>query len=154
MNKLIPQRIYFNICSYGGFFMNINDESNSKVFIKSVAVSVVVGIIISLVLTILFSVILTTADFPEYIVGYISTAIIAAGAFFTGMFSAKFYKKRGLITGMISGIIYYLFFTLIAVAVSKDGLTSVFLLRMILVIAFSSFGGIIGINRINKRKIV
>lgn len=129
-------------------------ENWSKNVLKSILISNLIGIICSFLLITLFAVILSMCDFSENMSAYMSIAIVGVSAYFVGFFAAKIYGKRGFLIGVLSGIVYYIFFTIIAIAISKDSLSLMFLLRTLLVVTFSALGGIIAVNGNDKRKII
>lgn len=79
--------------------------------------------------------------------------IDAIGALVGGYVSARINKSQGLMLGMINGFIIFLSLLIGGFSISSGNITIITLLKAIILLVFSSVGGIKGVNTKEKIKI-
>lgn len=124
--------------------------SNST-FIKSLILGVVSSVaMIAVMLCIVTVILLVSALLPYEYLEYIMLAVDAIGALFGGYVAARINKKQGLILGALNGLIVFLALVIVGFCSSSDTLTIITLLKTVVIILFSSLGGVRGVNRKEK----
>ncbi len=129
--------------------MKTNDKNNS---VKTMLISILIGLGVTFGLLLIFSLLLTIFDLPESVSIILSSVAIIAGAFGCGFSTGYINRKKGLIAGLTSGASFYVIIAIIAVAVTGSGLSTLFLIRLVLSVIFSAIGGIVGLNKALSRK--
>ncbi|MDD4698737.1 MAG: TIGR04086 family membrane protein [Oscillospiraceae bacterium] len=132
---------------------NLNSSTENNIY-KPIIWGVVTGLISIFVVMILMAFVLTKSDFGESVSLTLATIAIAIGTFLGGFVSARLFKRRGLFIGLITGLLTFIILVIIALSTTDTAISSLFLIRLAVVAASSSLGGIFGVNSVNKRKIV
>ncbi len=116
----------------------------------STAIGSGIGIFASSILIFILAAILAIGDIPAILISPVTVAILAFGGFCGGFCSAKFSGEKGLFCGAVSGI---MFFAVIWISGGIFG-TGAFgigmVIKAVMMIISSSFGGIIGVNSNRK----
>ena len=76
------------------------------------------------------------------------------GAFVGGLFAALLHKSKGMIIGICVGFIMFLIITVVSLIVSGGGITLNTPLRLVIMSILGAVGGIVGVNRSAKRKMI
>lgn len=121
-------------------------------------IGVVKGILLSYVmilpLFLIFAFILTYTDFPEKYVTFVVVMVTLVSVLFAGIIATKNIKSRGMFQGGVVGFLYYsILFLLSSLFSKKLHFDKQTLLLMIIAILAGSIGGIIGMNRKQKKKL-
>ena len=132
---------------------NLNGSSDNNIY-KPIIWGIISGLVSIFVVMILIAFVLTKCDLSESVSLTLATLSIAIGTFLGGFVSAKLFKRRGLFVGLITGLLTFILLVIIALSTTNTGISSLFLIRLVIVAVSSSLGGIFGVNSINKRKIV
>ena len=82
-----------------------------------------------------------------------STIAVAIGAMVSAYYSSRKIGKKGYLTGLLNGLVFFTVVTFIALIINKGGLTSNTLFRFIIVFLSSLIGGIAGVNKKQKKYI-
>lgn len=127
----------------------LTDIKKYKCFI----VGTLSGIIVTTISLILFAVIFTALDLDTVYAHPIASVCCAIGSFFGGYISAKLCKSKGLINGVLTGFFIFLAVTLISLFVSGGSFTLMTIIRMIIILTSAAIGGILGVNKLTKKKI-
>lgn len=122
--------------------------------ILSVVKGAAIGIAVTLAAAVITAIILTVADFSETVTLVLALVSLAAGVYCAGYFAAKSGKSRGIVYGLSSGLLTFLVFVLISSALGNDSFGGLFFVKLAVVAAVSSLGGIVGVNSASKCKIV
>ncbi|MBP0979871.1 MAG: TIGR04086 family membrane protein [Oscillospiraceae bacterium] len=114
--------------------------------IKGTLIGILVGFIISLIPAVLINgALMSTSG-----VKFVSTVVLFITGFVSAWFSAIFYGKNGMITGIITGLVILavIFLTgLLFQTVSFEMIDlSLFLIKLFGLMLFGAVGGIFGIN--------
>ena len=127
----------------------LTDIKKYKCFI----VGTLSGIIVTTISLILFAVVFTVLDLDIVYAHPIASVCCAMGSLFGGYISAKLCKSKGLINGVLTGFCIFLAVTLISLFVSGGSFTIMTIIRMIIVLTSAAIGGILGVNKLTKKKI-
>lgn len=127
------------------------DMSSTTKNIIGLLISAVFGTIITVVVSLLFSYIFANAETITNSVSAIFVGCIILGGFFCGIFSSRLTALKGIISGVISSIIYLLIITVIMLFFTDGKLSASTLFLYIGTIVVTVIGGICGAN-IKRRK--
>ena len=130
-----------------------NSELFKKENIKKFFIGVLLGIAATALLIIIASAVFLVFNISRSFAGAVATVCIAAGAFLSAFYSARKIGEKGYLTGLITGLFYFLCVTSAALAVNKGGLTSNTLFHFIIIMLSSLIGGITGVNKSSKKYI-
>ncbi len=106
----------------------------------SAVFGIAVGFLLLLVLTVLSALLMTAASLSGSTARVFSVIILGISALVCGFASAKKLKSKALIIGAVSGLLMYILIAVISAAVTKEGFTSVFAVRLLISVAASSVG--------------
>ena len=125
----------------------INSLNDNKRIIKSIILGAVSSTCIMAILMCITAVLLTTsALLPYEYLAYIMLFIEAISVFFGGYMASRINKSKGLILGLINGIIIFTAITLSGLFTSSATITYITLLKLATILIFSILGGIKGVN--------
>lgn len=111
------------------------------------------GIIVTTLSLILFAVIFTALDLDAAYAHPIASVCCAIGSLFGGYISAKLCRSKGLINGILTGIFIFLAVTIVSIIVGGGSFTLMTVIRMIIILTSAAIGGILGVNKLTKKKI-
>ncbi len=133
--------------------LKISFPSGRK-YLKALLLGIIAGALITAVLLAVCAVILSKAGFLPTDYLWIAIALILfSGSFCGGYVSARIYRAKGLLLGIIAGLTLFLILTLSGAA-SSAGKISVFsLYKALALTAGGAVGGIIGVNKSDRIKI-
>ena len=119
--------------------------------LKGVLWGVLAGETVTVLLLLLFALVMTLAGLPLAAADWLSAIAFCFGAFASGFFASMIVKQKGLLIGLICGVILTVIMFLIGTVFSKID-TSLFLrLKAAGSILFGIIGGILGVNRKQRR---
>lgn len=98
--------------------------------------------------------VLTRRDFPESAAVPMGTACIALGAGVAGFVTARIRRSQGMIVGAMTGAAMFLLLLIVSIFVSGTQFTVATPVRLMLCVALSALGGILGVNLAAKRKMI
>ncbi len=125
----------------------INSIDDKKKIIKAIILGGVSSTCIIAVLMCITAVLLTTsALLPYEYLAYIMLFIDAISVFFGGYIASRINKTKGLILGLINGVVIFTAITISGLLSSGETVTYITLLKLITIIIFSILGGIKGVN--------
>ena len=107
--------------------------------------------LVSAVIIIIIAAILAAANVPAMLIAPSTVFATAFGAFSGGFVSSRICGEKGIVSGAISGIIFF------AVIWATGGIMGIgdfgtgMIIKAIMVIGTASFGGIIGVNYIKRK---
>lgn len=130
---------------------NINSEKTLS-FIKPFVWGILFGLITIILLLFTFSIIITKIDLPKPILSVLSTISVGLGAFVASFICGKIMKARGLMIGIICGIFISIFILLIGVTVFHNPISTIGIIKLVVIIVSSLIGGVIGVNIRRKIK--
>lgn len=124
-----------------------------KKAVKSVILGAVVGILATIIITVICAlVIVITGKLPNEAISYISLGVLALGSFIGGYISARIYKHSGLLVGLFTGIIIFIVVFIAGINSITLGVKIFVLIKFFSIIAASTLGAVIGVNKKEKFK--
>jgi len=75
-----------------------------------------------------------------------ATCCSGLGALTAGIVCARKLKSKGMLAGLITGVVMYLILLLAGLISTGGGISSASLFRMIIVVICATIGGIVGVN--------
>ena len=129
----------------------MHNFSLNKSFIKALIVGSVVSLcIIVVLLCIMTAVFLGVSMLPYEYLSYIMLIIDAIAVFMGSYVAARINKESGLFIGLLNGGIVFIAILISGFCVSPETLSIVTLLKAVIILVFSSLGGIKGVNTKEK----
>ena len=119
---------------------------NIKKLALSTGIGAGIGMLSSSLLIFMMAAVLAVGSIPAMLISPVTVIFLAFGGFFGGFASAKLSGEKGLICGMISGIIYFIILWLFGAVFEYAGFGTAALIKAAMLIISSSFGGILGVN--------
>lgn len=132
---------------------NFKTDNTKKDFYKNALIGAGISLIITALIFVLMAVLMIVFDIGNAYASPLSSIALALGAFFGSMVAARKNGRRGMITGLVCGLILFGIILLVAAFLS-DSFTIMTLLHFIITISASLIGGIVGVNKSEKRKII
>lgn len=120
--------------------------------VKPVIISTVSGVAVCIAMLLLFSLILSTQNIPQAAVSPMATAAVSLGALAAGYVCAKMLREKGLMWGLICGVILSFVVLLASFGLSGSGLGIPALFKVVFILLCSMLGGVMGVNTRHKRK--
>lgn len=129
----------------------MHNFSLNKSFIKALIVGSVVSLcIIVVLLCIMSAVLLGVSMLPYEYLSYIMLIFDAIAVFIGSYVAARINKESGLFIGLLNGGIVFIAILISGFCVSPETLSIVTLLKTVIILVFSSLGGIKGVNTKEK----
>lgn len=117
----------------------------------SVLVGVVGALLVSLLLLSMFSIVMTIRDLPSVVILLLACVSIAGGAFVGGMVAARLIRNRGLLTGAVTGLTFFLILYLTGLIMHQAGMDVWLLVKVAVAMLAGGIGGITGVNMRKRR---
>lgn len=134
------------------YFTNIS--LNNRTFIKALVFGVLSSVAMIVILMSIMSAVLTFSGLLPYeYLQYIMLVIDGIGVLFGGYIAARISKSQGLILGLINGAIVFIALLICGFCINTGTLTIITLLKAVVILLFSSFGGVKGVNVKDKIRI-
>lgn len=112
-----------------------------------------VGYLITFALIFIFAFLFLSDTLTADAAPVASIIALSVGAFAGGCISALLKKEKGLVNGAVTGLV--MFFITLAIALFNDtAFTYYTLIKAVVVLLLSSAGGILGVNKSQKRKMI
>ena len=129
----------------------MHNFSLNKSFIKALIVGSVVSLcIIVVLLCIMTAVLLGVSMLPYEYLSYLMLIFDAIAVFIGSYVAARLNKESGLFIGLLNGGIVFIAILISGFCVSPETLSIVTLLKAVIILVFSSLGGIKGVNTKEK----
>ena len=122
-----------------------------KKFIISSAIGTGVGMISASVLIFLMAAALTVGDVPAMLISPVTVFFLAFGSFCGGFAAAKICGEKGFFCGAVSGILFYMIAWILGAVFEYSGFGISAIIKLVMMVVASSFGGIIGVNYIKRK---
>lgn len=132
---------------------NVNSK-NQGAMIKAVLFGVIAGYIALFFVLIVSSFILLSFQLENNALNIISTAVLAVSGVVCGFVSAKKAGIKILITGLFAGILYYLSVAVVSLLVAGGGISSLFIIRLILTTTMSGLGAFLSVANNKSKSII
>ncbi len=89
---------------------------------------------------------------PSQAVQAVSIGIAAASAMFAGFLAARLCKSRGMVMGLLCGLVLFVCVLVSSICAGGGAFTVSAVLRFLLMLAGGAFGGVLAVNRRKKVK--
>lgn len=122
---------------------------SEKSSVKLLAVSAIgagAGAVCASIIILLMAAVLSAGNIPAMMIAPFSAAAGAIGAFAGGFFAAKLLGERGIVCGLISGIIFFLLLWASGGIFGLGGYSVSVLIKAAVSLAAAMLGGITGVN--------
>ena len=110
-----------------------------------------IGMLFSSLIIIIMALVLAVGDIPAMLIAPSTVFAVTVGGFIGGFVSAKLCGEKGLVCGMISGVIFVLLLWVFGTIFGSEEPGVGIAIKIILMILAGSFGGIIGVNYIKRK---
>lgn len=114
--------------------------------------AVAIGLLVTAVLLLLLSFVLSKRDFSFMLINPLATLALGVGSMLSGFLSARSFRERGMLMGGLSGLIIFAI-VLIVSAMFQFELGAKAIIKLAVTVLGGCVGGIIGINKRNKRRV-
>ena len=129
----------------------MHNFSLNKSFIKALIVGSVVSLcIIVVLLCIMTAVLLGVSMLPYEYLSYLMLIFDAIAVFIGSYVAARISKENGLYIGLLNGTIVFLAILISGFCIIPNTLSIITLLKAVIILVFSSLGGIKGVNTKEK----
>ncbi|MGE4215086.1 MAG: TIGR04086 family membrane protein [Anaerotignaceae bacterium] len=123
-------------------------KSDRRGGIKGMGKGIIAACAITVAVFMVFALLLTYTGISEGCISVVSTVTTAVAAIVAGYFAAQGAQSRGLLWGMMSGVMYVLIILIVLFSAQKGaGISMGKLTGIISAAAGGGIGGILGINR-------
>ena len=117
-------------------------------------ISVLVGLILTMLSLFAAAALCLATDMSESYSTLVAGICLGIGTMLSGFFSGKKIRSFGLVNGMICGLISYAIIFLFSLFLSENGFSAISLSHLLIALISSSIGGVLGVNSLQKRKIL
>ena len=129
-------------------------NSSRSFNLKSVLWGVCIGFAVMFALLMLASLIMSAAGVETGVSKVISIFILGISSLVCGVVAAKKSEVRGLVAAVAAGGLLYLLVAVISVAVTKNGFTSAFFIRLAVCVVSSAVGGAVTVFKKGKQSYI
>ncbi len=119
--------------------------------IKSLLVSVGIGEIITAVMLSIFAFLMSKWDLPLTVLDILVWIATVSGASAAGYLSGRFLREKGLLYGGLCGVVMVLILLLCGVILSHLTSAGMLTAKLVGILAGSAIGGVLGVNKKQKR---
>ena len=124
---------------------------DNKTIIKAIIMGVVSSVSIASIIMCIVATILTFSSLLPYeYLAYIMIFILCISVFFVGYIASRINKSKGLILGLINGVIIFSAISLSGMFLSENTVSYITLIRFVAITVCSILGGIKGVNKKEK----
>ncbi len=120
--------------------------------IRPVLWGVCVGALTCLLLLLIMAAVMAAQNVPQTAVTPMAVAAAAAAAFLGGLTSARIAKERGLLVGVLCGLLMYVVVALAGFALLREIRGTYALLKLFVLVGCGAIGGLIGVNTKQSRR--
>ena len=132
-------------------FKNIANDNKS--FYINVLIGAGIGVAVTLILLFGIAAIMVLGGMGSAYASPLSSVAAAIGAFIGGYFAARKNSAKGLFGGLLVAAVMFILITVVGAFVSEQ-VTLMSLIRLVIITLAASIGGILGVNKSSKLKIV
>lgn len=111
-----------------------------------------IGLTVTFLLLMLFAFLLLHLQTNAVVLNLLTTAAGAFGGLAAGFFTARFYRKKGLLCGALCGLILFFALYLIGLFLGGAAFSVMLMIRACVMLLLAGVGGIWGVNSALKRK--
>jgi len=125
----------------------IDIKNNKSTYLKGV----IIGIALCFSAILLSALIILLLKLDRAYSEAFATISVSIGGFASSFYISCKQKSKGYILGLIIGLVFFLFITIISLIVTKCTLTSNTLFHFVIIMLSSVVGGIMGVNKEKNR---
>ncbi len=129
-------------------------ENSSGSLIKPMIFGILVSLACVFLLSLISAFLLTASGAVGGAVKIFSVVVLGISAFIGGVVSSKIAPKQKLMLGLGSGALFYLTVALISVAVTKNPLSSTFIVRLAICTVAAVLGALLTVFLTDKNKYI
>jgi len=118
------------------------------ILIFATAVGCAAGAVALVGLAVLFT---GMSRLPQTVLLPLTVAVCAFSAFFGGFAAGRLSGRRGWLFGLMTGVLLAIVLFLCSLSVTGDSVSGLFTAKLLVILLFGVFGGIIGVHR--KRRL-
>lgn len=128
-------------------------EISEKQFYINILKCALIGIAITFAVLLLFAVLMLVCNIKTNMASPLASIALAVGGFSGGYFSAIKNKSKGIICGAVNAAVLFFVITAVGLTVNKD-ITLISFIHLAVAFLSSLIGGILGVNKADKIKLV
>lgn len=133
--------------------LNNKTNGNSSFYIN-ILIGAAIGIGITFLMLLIIAAVMVLLNIGSEFSSVLSSIAVALGGFIGAYFAARKNGSRGLINGAAVAAVMYIIISVVALFVNQGGVTLMSLIRGVILLLASGIGGIVAVNKQQKRKIV
>lgn len=135
-----------------GITMNENNSLKLQDYIKPFIFGTVSGTVLILVLFALFAVAITKFSISAGILSLLVVIAGGLGAFLAGYIASRAIGRKGLVIGLVSGVIFVVILAISSLASAGSFGGGQSLTKFIVILAAAALGGVLGVNSKKSRR--
>lgn len=132
--------------------MNENNSLKLQDYIKPFIFGTVSGTVLILVLFALFAVAITKFSISAGILSLLVVIAGGLGAFLAGYIASRAIGRKGLVIGLVSGVIFVVILAISSLASAGNFGGGQSLTKFIVILAAAALGGVLGVNSKKSRR--
>lgn len=132
---------------------NYKAKFSNKQFYINVLIGAGIGFAATMVVLVILALIMVLFNIGNSFSSPLASVAVAVGSILGGWISGVKNKSKGIINGLLVATLIFLFVTFISVFFN-DKMTFMSLLHFIIIYLAACIGGIAGVNKIEKRKVI
>ncbi|MDR3644047.1 MAG: TIGR04086 family membrane protein [Clostridia bacterium] len=121
-------------------------------FLIPLLCGIIAAFIVSIIVLALLSMVFTMRDMPQTSVIPLSYVAYGLGALAGGLLTARLYGNRGLVSGALTGLLFFIVIYITGAAMHNLGAGGLAFVKLALSIFSGGLGGIIGVNAGRKKR--
>ena len=129
-----------------GITMNENNSLKLQDYIKPFIFGTVSGTVLILILFALFAVAITKFSISAGILSLLVVIAGGLGAFVAGYIASRIIGRKGLVIGLVSGVIFVIILAISSLASAGSFGGGQSLTKFIVILAAAALGGVLGVN--------
>lgn len=130
----------------------ILDKENGLSY-PTILLGIGIGLFTTLIFMLVFALVLYFLNLDRGFAAPFSTVSISIGGLASAFYTAKKMKKKGYVVGLAVGILVFAIITVVSIIVDKGGFSLNTLFHFVIVVLSSVVGGILGVNKAEKKYI-
>lgn len=120
---------------------------SEKGFGKTLLFGALAGFVTTICLICLFAAIMLLLNIDRIYASFFATMSVSAGAFVSAFYVSKRVNMKGMISGLLTGLCYFVIIETVSLSVDGSGFTSNTVFHLIIILLSAAIGGITGANR-------
>lgn len=129
-----------------------SSESGIVRYLKPMIIGLLSGVTTCFVFLCIFAFIVSSRDIPQAMISTLALVAGGLGGFISGFVASKLVRTRGLLVGLICGVVLFLIVLLASVATLKTSFGPIIFVKMTVIVIASAIGGVLGVNSRSKRR--